>query len=38
VEGPFMPMFQTAQVAVTAKSLTGFAYNLIWTVDFASLG
>ncbi len=38
VEGPFMPMFQTAQVAVTAKSLSGFAYNLIWTVDFASLG
>lgn len=38
VEGPFMPLFQTAQVAVTAESLTGFVYNLIWTVDFASLG
>jgi peptide/nickel transport system substrate-binding protein len=37
VEGPFMPLFQTAQVAVTAKSVSGFVYNPIWTVDFASL-
>ncbi len=37
VEGPFMPLFQTAQVAVTTKSVSGFVYNPIWTVDFASL-
>jgi peptide/nickel transport system substrate-binding protein len=37
VEGPFMPLFQTAQVAVTASSLSGFEYNPVWTVDFASL-
>jgi peptide/nickel transport system substrate-binding protein len=36
-DGPFFPLFQTAQVAVTAKSVTGFAYNPVWTVDFASL-
>lgn len=35
--GPFMPLFQTAQVAVTAKSVSGFQYNAIWTVDFATL-
>jgi peptide/nickel transport system substrate-binding protein len=35
--GPFMPLFQSAQVAITAKSVTGFAYNAIWTVEFAAL-
>jgi peptide/nickel transport system substrate-binding protein len=35
--GPFMPMFQSAQVAITAKSVSGFAYNAIWTVEFAAL-
>jgi peptide/nickel transport system substrate-binding protein len=36
-QSPFMPLFQSAQVAVTAKSVSGFAYNAIWTVDFAAL-
>jgi peptide/nickel transport system substrate-binding protein len=35
--GPFMPLFQSAQVAVMAKSLSGFAYNAVWTVDFSTL-
>lgn len=35
--GPFQQLFQTAQVAITAKSVSGFAYNAIWTVDFAAL-
>lgn len=35
--GPFMQLFQTAQVAVTAKSVSGFVFNPIWTVEFATL-
>jgi peptide/nickel transport system substrate-binding protein len=35
--GPFMQLFQTAQVAVTAKTVSGFAYNAIWTVEFSTL-
>lgn len=36
-QSPFIPMFQSAQVAVTAPSLEGFAYNSVWTVEFSAL-
>lgn len=37
VVGPYMPLFQSAHVAVTTTTVSGFAYNAIWTVELASL-
>jgi peptide/nickel transport system substrate-binding protein len=36
--GPFVPLIQPSQNIVTAASVTGLAYNPVWTVDVASLG
>jgi peptide/nickel transport system substrate-binding protein len=35
--GPFMPLFQSAQVTVLADSVHGYKYNSAWTVEFADL-
>jgi peptide/nickel transport system substrate-binding protein len=35
---PFFPIFQPAQVLVSAKSVTNLSYNPTWTVDVADLG
>ncbi|GIF23255.1 peptide/nickel transport system substrate-binding protein [Actinoplanes tereljensis] len=35
--GPFMPLFQSAQISVMAKSVSNFVYNAVWTVDFGAL-
>jgi peptide/nickel transport system substrate-binding protein len=36
--GPFIPLVQPATNVVTAKSVTGAAYNPIWTLDLGSVG
>jgi peptide/nickel transport system substrate-binding protein len=36
--GPFIPLVQPATNIVTAKSVTGAAYNPIWTLDLGSVG
>jgi peptide/nickel transport system substrate-binding protein len=36
--GPFIPLVQPATNLVTAKSVTGAAYNPIWTLDLGSVG
>ena len=35
--GPFMPLFQSAQVTVLANSVKGYQYNSVWTVEFSDL-
>jgi peptide/nickel transport system substrate-binding protein len=35
--GPFMPLFQSAQVTVLANSVKGYQYNSVWTVEFSGL-
>jgi peptide/nickel transport system substrate-binding protein len=35
--GPFMPLFQSAQVTVLANSVKGYQYNSLWTVEFSDL-
>ena len=35
--GPFMQFLESAQIAVTAKSVSGFQYNPIWTVELSTL-
>jgi ABC-type transport system substrate-binding protein len=32
--GPFVTMFQPAQIVATQKTVTGFHYNYIWQSDF----
>jgi peptide/nickel transport system substrate-binding protein len=36
--GPFIPLVQPATNIVTAKSVTGAAYNPIWTLDLGAVG
>lgn len=36
--GPFIPLFQPAQVVATQKSVTGFRFNPIWQTDFNLIG
>lgn len=36
--GPFVPLLQPSQNAVTAASVTGLAFNPVWTIDVAALG
>jgi peptide/nickel transport system substrate-binding protein len=36
--GPFIPLVQPATNVVTAKSVTGAAYNPIWTLDLGAVG
>ncbi len=36
--GPFIPLFQPANNIAYASSVTGVAYNSVWTVDLAELG
>jgi peptide/nickel transport system substrate-binding protein len=36
--GPFIPLVQPATNIVTAKSVTGAAYNPIWTMDLGAVG
>ncbi|MEU6431214.1 ABC transporter substrate-binding protein [Microbispora sp. NPDC046973] len=35
---PFIPLIQPSQNIVTAASVTGLAFNPVWTVDVADLG
>lgn len=36
--GPFVPLFQPSRYTVTAASVTGVAYNPVWTLDVAAVG
>lgn len=36
--GPFVPLVQPATNIVTARTVTGAAYNPVWTIDLAALG
>jgi peptide/nickel transport system substrate-binding protein len=36
--GPFVTMFQPAQIVATQRSVTGFHYNYIWQADFNVVG
>jgi peptide/nickel transport system substrate-binding protein len=35
--GPFMPLFQSAQITVLANTVHGYQYNSVWTVEFSDL-
>jgi len=36
--GPFIPLIQPSRNTVAAASVTGIAYNPVWTIDVAALG
>ena len=36
-EGPVMALIQPAQVFLSAKTLQGLKYNLVWTVNIGEL-
>jgi len=36
--GPFIPLFQPAQIVATQKTVTGFHFNAIWQADFNLIG
>ncbi|MPY33854.1 ABC transporter substrate-binding protein [Streptomyces adustus] len=36
--GPFIPLMQPSRNTVSAASVTGIAYNPVWTIDVAALG
>ena len=36
--GPFIPLMQPSRNTVAASSVTGVAYNPVWTIDVAALG
>jgi peptide/nickel transport system substrate-binding protein len=36
--GPFVPLIQPSRNTVAAASVTGLAYNPVWTIDVAALG
>jgi len=36
--GPFIPLFQPAQIVATQKTVTGFHFNAIWQTDFNLIG
>ena len=36
--GPFVPLMQPSRHMVSAASVTGLAYNPVWTIDVAALG
>ncbi|WP_406450606.1 ABC transporter substrate-binding protein [Streptomyces sp. NBC_01622] len=37
-DGPFIPLMQPSRNTVYAASVTGVAYNPVWTIDVAALG
>ncbi|MDQ0989500.1 ABC transporter substrate-binding protein [Streptomyces sp. V3I7] len=36
--GPFVPLLQPSRNTVTAATVTGVAYNPVWTIDVAAVG
>ncbi|MEV0641884.1 ABC transporter substrate-binding protein [Streptomyces sp. NPDC050619] len=36
--GPFIPLIQPSRHMVSASTVTGLAYNPVWTIDVAALG
>jgi len=36
--GPFIPLFQPAQIVATRRAISGFHFNAIWQADFNMIG